>query len=372
MPRAKAVKPPDVMGVIDLGAFGTKVLVRVPEGSAQCFFFPPHQCELMPHQINELEYRPTQAAETQMWIKSGERSYAVGQLAKVKFRAQLGLSSLKSESAIAKVLGAVWVLHRELSLPAKFTIALSVLLPPGEYADRDRFKRSLSQALQRFETPTGTVQVSLSHLACLPEGGGIAMVQQQQDPNFNQKTKTIAMIGTRNASALIYQGGVESGLYSCDLGFVAMVRGVLQRTSGYDLETLLPLIAQAGETPMPYHFVKVSRRSTEADRQSELQELVQAVLEARKEYLFNLVSWYREVLPSVWDELIFCGGTAEYLSSELLSVFQSRTQTVWFHGGVKLPEDLEDYGLGVRLSDPYAAFGVLETVVFPRVKVNHA
>ncbi|MCU0549138.1 MAG: ParM/StbA family protein [Leptolyngbya sp. Prado105] len=374
MPRPKTIKPPDIAVVVDLGSYGTKVLVRSLNGETQCFLFPPHQISLSPQQVEALEYQPKLPADTQIWIKSPQGCSAVGKLAKVRFGAQLGLSLLKVDSAIAKVLGVLWVLQQELGLSAKFKVALSVLLPPGEYADRARFRADLIAALKMYTTPSGQITANLTHLLCLPEGGGVVLSRRQHDPQFNQKKVVVSIIGGRNASVLVYEEGVYAAASTSNLGFIDLVRGVLQRTSGMDAEVLIPLIAKAGSKPMPFHFVKASRRSQDSDRQQELVELAQAVSEARQETFTKLVAWYREVLPANWDEIIFCGGTADYYKDDLSAKYSKPTsgQTVWFHGGIKLPAKLNDYGLGVRLYDPYAAFEQLVVAVMPEsVEVEH-
>lgn len=367
MPRPKLVKPPDIAVVIDLGSYGTKVLVRGFNEEARCFFFPPHQISLSSHQVEALEYQSNLPADTQIWIKSPQGYYAIGKLAKIRFGAQLGLNLLKVDSAIAKVLGVLWVLQQELGLSAKFRVALSVLLPPGEYTDRSRFRTDLITAFKAYTTPSGQVTAILTHLLCLPEGGGVVLYRRQNDPQFNQKRTVVSIIGGRNASVLVYEEGVEAASYTSNLGFINLVRGVLQRTSGLDAEVLIPLIAKAGSKPMPFHFVKASRRSQDSDRQQELVELAQAVSEARQETFTKLVAWYREVLPANWDEIIFCGGTADYYKDDLSAKYNKPTsgQIVWFHGGINLPANLNDHGLGVRLYDPYAAFEQLVVAVMP-------
>ncbi len=66
------------------------------------------------------------------------------------------------------------------------------------------------------------------------------------------------------------------------------------------------------------------------------------------------MSWLSEVLPSKneLDEVIICGGTADYLREELDTVFPT-TPIVW-HGGVEIPPNLNEQWLGNRLADVWA------------------
>ena len=66
------------------------------------------------------------------------------------------------------------------------------------------------------------------------------------------------------------------------------------------------------------------------------------------------MSWLTEVLPNKneLDEVIICGGTADYLREELDSVFPT-TPIVW-HGGVEVPQTLNEQWLGNRLADVWA------------------
>jgi hypothetical protein len=66
------------------------------------------------------------------------------------------------------------------------------------------------------------------------------------------------------------------------------------------------------------------------------------------------VNWLKEVLPNnnELDELIICGGTADYLREELDAVFPT-IPIVW-HGDVKIPQNLNEQWLGNRLADVWA------------------
>ncbi len=62
----------------------------------------------------------------------------------------------------------------------------------------------------------------------------------------------------------------------------------------------------------------------------------------------------KEVLPlkNELDEVIICGGTADYLRKELDVVFP--TTPVDWHGGVEIPSTLNEQWLGSRLADVWA------------------
>lgn len=64
-----------------------------------------------------------------------------------------------------------------------------------------------------------------------------------------------------------------------------------------------------------------------------------------------LTHWLDEVLPSDTDEIVFCGGTAEYLKSELRSHYSRYAQS-WL-AGIVVPPELDPDGLGHRLADAY-------------------
>jgi hypothetical protein len=123
---------------------------------------------------------------------------------------------------------------------------------------------------------------------------------------------------------------------------------------------LVKAIVLAGDRPDLTQLIPVLRASTESGRKGELLRLRDAIVTSRQEYALSLRSWVNEVLPKSVEEVVLCGGTADYLRCELSEHF-ARISIIWH--GVELPEELRSCGLGMRLCDVYGMYEYLRKVV---------
>jgi hypothetical protein len=120
-----------------------------------------------------------------------------------------------------------------------------------------------------------------------------------------------------------------------NLGMAKMVDLVIERTSGLAAEELAEAIAFSGNEPKPQHFHHLCNDNNHLNAQ--IEKIISAVHSSRAEYARALMNWLKEVLPpkNELDEVIICGGTADYLREELDTVFPI-TPVIW-HGGVEIP-----------------------------------
>jgi len=301
--------------------------------------------------LNSLQPSPEHTA----WVGvPGEADYwAVGHFAQ-RFHAHAGLTQLKYERAVYKTLAALWVIQQQLTLPTTFRVSLSCLLPAGEYEDRHRFQKKLTQALHQFETPAGVLQVQIDSFACAVEGGGVILAHAQKSPNFAASTTAVIMLGYRNASALVFDYGSLVTARTCTLGFVQAVEQVLTHSSGQSYERLLDAIVQYLQTDSLAAFVPIVRARQEPDRTGEIKHLGAITTQAIADYSQILLSWLDEVLPMDVDQVVFAGGSADLLRSHLLSHF--RWQTCSFHADVEVPQDGLPNSMKNRLVDVWMMF----------------
>ncbi|WP_446422441.1 ParM/StbA family protein [Coleofasciculus sp.] len=248
------------------------------------------------------------------WVSVDSDSYAVGYLARSRFNANAGLSSLKYERAFPKTLAAVWVAAQNLKLKNKFSAAIAILLPVSEYKSSDWLHELLVESLKKFNTPTGQMSVNLMAFDCKPEGCGIYMMRQLGDDAFavNRKTIAVVMVGYRNASVLVSERGQITIKRTSDLGFVRLVELVEGRVAlPPSTARLTTAIAKAGEKFNRYSFLPLASSTGEEARDMEVDRLIEAAKSSRSEYSLALSSWLREVIPrSVeLDEVLLCGGT---------------------------------------------------------------
>ncbi|MBV6622648.1 MAG: ParM/StbA family protein [Rivularia sp. (in: Bacteria)] len=341
----------------DIGGSGLKAIYASADGKPGSLFMEPEVIAVPKAAIDDLSQNnlgicePTNAA----WVGFGGKYAAVGYLAASRFYANAGLKELKYERGLYKVLASVWVLAQKLKLGSCFKFDLAVLLPASEYESRKKFEHILRSLLTSFETPSGNMSLELGRFNCYPEGAGVFLLHSKRvGVEIGQRKSAIIMIGYRNASVLVsYRGALDSGKTS-DLGMVRMIETVMTKTSGLSESDLCRTIIASGYDINPTPLYKLTRSTTVAARNEEVAALVKAMKEAKNLYIATLISWLNNVVPRDVDEIVFCGGTADYLKKELNSRY-SATPCIW-HGGVVVPDAVDTYKLGTRLTDAYGMF----------------
>ncbi|BDA74101.1 hypothetical protein CAL7716_082670 [Calothrix sp. PCC 7716] len=344
---------PEITLTLDFGGSGTKGIVQVAGAKPTAFWMEPAVIEAnrtsLAFQTRNLN---NAYPENTAWVGVGEDYRAVGYLAKSIYGATQGLKPRKYELALYKTLAAVWVIQQKFNLPSSLQISLALLLPPGEFEDSALLKPMLKDALAYFDTPTGILNGKLVGYECFPEGGGIyAMYCKNIGEAIRRRVVAIVMLGYRNASVLISRRGILNRGKTANLGMTKMVDLVMERTSGFEEERLIEAIIAAGNEPKPGHFQYICGNNF---HEREIEKTISAVCSSRNEYAIALTGWLKEVLPAKneLDEVIICGGTADYLRQELDALFPV-TSVMW-HGGVKIPLNLNEQWLGSRLADVWA------------------
>jgi hypothetical protein len=366
---ARRKKPPELIIILDYGGSATKGVYADASLNERLLVMEPEVISLPLSAITNYEQtklgspHPSDAA----WVSVEENScYVVGYLAQSRFNGNPGLSSLKYERAFPKTLAAVWVAAQELKLGNKFNAAIAILLPAGEYESGNQLHELIADGLKDFQTPTGRMSVTLTHWNCKPEGGGVYMLHRHQLGGDAARRQTIAvvMMGYRNASLLLFERGQVSKRITSSLGFIKLVELVEGRIAGLpSTARLARAIAKAGERIEVRHLKALALSSVPEVRAKEAQKIADAVAACRAEYSSVFCSWLREVLPQqiTLDEVVLCGGTAEYLRPELENHF-AHTEISW-NGGIELPASLIDEELGSRLCDAYGMYIYFKGVI---------
>ncbi len=358
---AKKNKRPDLTLILDYGGSSTKGVYADASFNEKLLCMEPEVISLPPSAI--ADYEQTKLGQAQpadaAWVRvDNDMSYVVGYLARTKFHGNPGLSSLKYERAFPKTLAAVWVAAQSLKLGNKFNAALAILMPSSEYESGKQLHELLLDGLKDFQTPTGKMSVNLTKFECKPEGGGVYMIHRHLlGDSAWRKTVAVVMVGYRNASVLFSQRGQVSKRITCNLGFIKLVELVEEKICGIPATAeLARAISVAGDKLDARHLLPLALSSVPQVRSTEAQKLADAVTASRAQYACVLCSWLKEVLPRQLcvDEVILCGGTAEYLRTELEQHFDY-TQVSW-NGGIELPAHLQDEELGRRLCDAYGMY----------------
>ena len=355
---------PDAILAIDFGGLSTRVFCQSSQaGSKASSFVMESQVGPVSQDIANCFTQPNLASaspENIAWVAIGNECRAVGYLAAAQFNAHIGLAGLKYSSALYKALAALWVVSRKLDLGNQFSAAISVFLPPGEFNDSKQFFELLSQYSASFETPTGKLSVTLDKTQALQEGGGIALIHNSNlGSAFKQRVTAFVMVGFRNASVIVSARGAVGKGKTSDLGMVRLVDLVQERTSNYDASRLALSIAQAGVSYNRPYFYRIARNREETAKDREVDQLIEAVKLSRFDYARMLSHWINEVLPPDLDEIVFCGGTSEYMKPELRNQF-SHYSLSW-HAGITVPKTLDPDGLGCRIADVYELFSYFKS-----------
>lgn len=352
MPRVKKISNPNVILSIDFGGLSTRAFYRKGSEMLAHSLVMESQVGTISQDTANAFTKPnltSAAPENIAWVAIGDECRAVGYLAASQFNAHIGLAGLKYSTALYKALAALWVASCKLDLGNQFSAALSVFLPPGEFNDSQQFFTLLRQAANAFETPSGTMQVTLDKTQALQEGGGICIAYNSKlGAAFKHQVTAFVMVGFRNASVIVSARGAVGKGKTSDLGMVRCCELVQERTSGYDLSRLATAIATSGDRFNRPPFYRIARNHDAGARDTEVDRLVEAVKLARRDYARILTSWLDEVLPPDLDEIVFCGGTCGYLEPELRAY--ARVAYSW-HAGITVPPNLDPQGLGYRLAD---------------------
>ncbi|NET13491.1 MAG: ParM/StbA family protein, partial [Okeania sp. SIO1H6] len=313
--------------------------------------------------------------ENRAWFCLGQTCKAVGFLAEKRFRATTSLTIPKFELALSKTLSLLWVTKEKFGLPSEFSIDLSLLLPPSEYNDRFMLEEMLRGAASEFETPSGKMSVNFSSFECKPEGAGVLMyLQSQPKLKLSQRTATLIMIGYRNASLISVSNGSVLDKVSTGLGMNYLIDVIKNHVSIYiPLSVLLSVIEKAGfniqegsdETEEEREKIfkvlapLVSTSTIMAARSAQLEDIRNAIAVARNEYTNALYSWINPLIPFNNDLMIFCGGTANYLSPELKKFADLKGCEFLQDDFITIPKKIDSMGLKERLTDVYCYFSLI-------------
>jgi Actin like proteins N terminal domain len=402
-------KTPHLKVAIDLGASATKAIGSV-ETDGEINYFP---ILMTPHylKVENGSLAPDPGFdENSTWIELGGDSYVVGRFAVTRYRDDIKVRPAKATSAIPKIWSVIALFHQKFNLTAKFNVSVVFVLPPAEWEQRV----ILTEKLKSFEaiaTPNGTISPTLVNVISYPEGMGILLGQ-----GVNLRTAgliTTVMLGFRNASILTSSYGKIDRSQTSDLGFHNLLMDVTSKT-GYKLEdTIQPVFeyrqAQfklakatkdlaehtytmdragygtptrqncvdsierdrqqiAKSTLIIQHCFDPLLRCTESDREVEREMMIKSIDRATETYVRRLSGWLDEVLPTQLDRICLCGGTANYLGTELdaflINKLKSRDKKdLSLHSQLTIPTAIKQRVDADRFADIYSLWHQLTNPV---------
>ncbi len=272
---------------------------------------------------NQLSYTDE---ENRSWIEYQKDYYALGFLAKLNYRATLTLEPLKIDLAVPQTLAIVGKIAQKLNLGASFAINLGVLLPWGEYKDRQRLESLLSEALSQFSYCGREYQVELLTFNCLPEGGGLfARGRPKEKTPVAEAVIWIVNIGYRNASLLLVEKGTLVKGFTSDLGFSMCIEKINNYVSGVREEDLLAAVCSSKEGFSDRSLSKLIRTSNRDSITVEREKLRLAKGFCIQEYVNILANWCSQKMRPRPDYSLIGGGTGYFLRRKLNLAMSANT-----------------------------------------------
>ncbi|PSM48205.1 hypothetical protein C7Y66_15830 [Chroococcidiopsis sp. CCALA 051] len=346
MTAIKTKTVPDIVVTLDLGASRTKAIAQQLGSAAPLVVsMNPELADISHESVKDLKSEGI--PENSCWVEvPGVDHFAVGYLARARFGGISQLRDLKYELAVPKIAGVLWVLQQKLCLTARFSVSMSLLLPPGEVSQHDKalLLSKLAASLAKFDTPSGQLRVKIVDFELMPEGGGVFGYRiGHLGTDYKQKTIALVMLGYRNASCFICDRGNLRPGTSSDLGMFWMVNNFVGRAkgglSGDDLQVVQALVAAGANCHLEV-LQGLSRKRSANDIRSDGGAFASAARISRDEYARAVVRWIKSLAPTELDEAILTGGTAEYVAPELDAYFVKEGITVVWNGGVVVSPDL--------------------------------
>ena len=261
-------------------------------------------------------------------------------------------------------MAAVGAIANLVGLGRNFNLSLALLLPYGEWEDRERLENALALALKDFDFRGQKFCVNLRVFECMPEGGGLLLTQSRKlGTSFNSMTIAVLMLGYRDISCVVFERGIASGS-SDGFGLVWMLDKIKNLTSGQNLYDLVKPIHQAGGKPNEKNLKSLVKSRKEEFKVMETEKLLSVVLSSRREYWKKIYDWLFVGIPSTADLIIVGGGTSKYFRKELKNYF-SDTKISW---ASELEEDVirafnvsrKKDELPLRFTDVYGLFRYLQ------------
>ncbi|MHC5717783.1 MAG: ParM/StbA family protein [Nostoc sp.] len=354
MPKTK--EKTDVKKVvitIDMGASKTKAIVQeYPEGKPVVLLLDSEVADIAKASIESVQQEGS--PESRTWVGIGDEYCALGELARRRFGGISQLKELKYELAVPKICGAFWLAKEKLNLGNDVAAYLSILLPPGEVQDKEQLQVRLKDAFRGFDTPAGKMRVKMLRYDAASEGSGIFFHRRRTLGN-NMPASMYVMLGYRNASIFTFRSGSISAGITSNFGMSWLVNNFTSKTSGLspDNPNIIEVLVEAGVSCDSQVMQKLSRKRKGDEIQLDGESMSKALLLARDEYWRAIVRWLRSKMDEDIEELVFCGGTADYIRPEIDAYFQKEGIKVSWHGNIFIPDEISS-GIGNRMADVWA------------------
>ncbi|NEQ29549.1 MAG: ParM/StbA family protein [Leptolyngbya sp. SIO4C5] len=314
----------------DPGSSVTKVVYQIDSNKPCVLLMEPEVIKVPVESVEQRTYSSAGVVTpvNDAWLKFRARDdncFAVGFLAQ-QFKASIQLDQLKYEAAIVKALATIGAVVQREALKESVDVHLAVLLPLGEFADKEKFKEQLTKQARHIHFRDQHIQPNLESLMVSPEGSGFAMKllrEKGQDWFVRREAVCSLMLGHRNSSLLTFNHGqIDMNASSTtDLGFVQLVDKVIEKTSGQSRQSLTRTIYEIGNNISTENILLRSLAKSKQPKniETEVDQIASAIKIAKQEYWQLLKEWLDGILPTRIDSLCIGGGAGYYLRHEIKS-----------------------------------------------------
>ena len=345
---------------IDCGASCTKVVTSlVNDDKCYPFTIDPDCLDLdLVAEVDRVPKPNSNFDHRSVWVRLGDKYYAVGNLAATRYNNYLSIKPLKNDSIVPKIIAAIAVAHQYFKLPNKFNISITSVLPPGEFSYVQNVVKDLSLALRSCETPAGKIYPRLQDINIYPEGYGVLNWHRIYGAARNQDIGSI-MFGYRNTSVLFSRAGDLTRLKSSDCGFYQVLEQISSLSGGgYDEKDLGRPVWDYLINKDESGFRRLARSVTNPEL--ELSMIKNAIEKALTDYRRNLQNWLLGAMQNT-GMIVLCGGNAEYIGNSFDSFlqdyaqyFEGRGYMIQQHiGSTAIPPEITETGMAVRYLDIY-------------------
>lgn len=316
----------------DQGSSASKTLYQVNDGRTGVVVMEP-QILTLPQSSIDI-YKASRGAlnnalpENDAWLsfkKTADDCIVLGHLAK-QFHGTPKLTQLKFEQGAAKLMAIIGAIIQKEGLDREIEVAVSTLLPFGEYTNREQLKEKFKREAKNYYFRNQKINVYTDEFKCLPEGAGfIAGYARKHGENwFAQRKIVVLMCGHRNTSLLVFdKGSLTHESQTTSLGFIRLVESVMQRSSLDNAELLTQAIYGMGSSiTSDDPNLRILLKSFHPENfERESKALVDVIENAREEYWALLTNWLEAAVPRQLDEMVIAGGGAYYLKNRLDQLF---------------------------------------------------
>ncbi len=230
----------------------------------------------------------------------------------------LPVGNRKFETLLAKILGFLgYLITLEIDKSDVIELDLGILLPLDEIGDRKILAQWLRRILQvnvGFKyNGTSITHVQLRKINCKPEGYGV-FKQYSSDKNTG-----VLVIGHSDSSWLYFERGMLNNKLSTTLPETGMHDFIKELSFPISYErTAAKVLAEAGSSLNP----KVLAELTQTKKEFEIQQLQQAIVEAKPQYWASRRVQMKFLEQMKVEQVLVSGGTSHYFAKELNELFK--------------------------------------------------